>query len=146
MNYKARVNFLSMLIGSVLVAAPPHTDIQREVLELYRVRRVWPNTRRRLLQILHGTRALDTTLRTVLVYHGCLGTAKSLGQYLVKLETHSATTIAQLSSPERKRFQSSIVKRRNRYMHESGAFPANDTEIDTLLSEMQACLHTVLLL
>lgn len=37
-------------------------------------------------------------------------------------------------------FQSRIVNVRNRYMHEAGAFPASQSEISALLSDMDACL------
>jgi hypothetical protein len=42
-----------------------------------------------------------------------------------------------------RRNQASIVDVRNVYMHEAGAFPAIDSKVQVLVSEMHACLAAV---
>jgi len=126
--------------------APIHTLIDTEFNEVHRARWVRIRDRRRLLQVLHSTRALDSSLKTFLNYHNC-PQGNSLGGYLWSLTRHqSATLRTRLSGTARHHFQQEIVDKRNRYMHEAGSYPGNAAEVENLLSEMQDCIATVVAL
>jgi hypothetical protein len=133
---------------SYLAADPSLPNIQSEFAEVYAVRRVRRATRRRILEVLHSTRALDTTLRAFVGYHGCRSPGKplptSLGQYLYALRDHTVAGLSRFTEAHRRHFTLTISNPRNRYMHEAGAFPTADLDIQTLLSEMDACLAAVL--
>lgn len=142
---KQRVQFMQSLVaGSPVSSTPKHSDIQAEFDEVLLVRRVLKQSRKRLLQVLHSTRALDSTLKEFTALHGCLPHPPSLGRYLYELRDGNCTSLGQISERERHRYQTKIVNLRNTYMHEAGLMPANDSEILTLLAEMQACLQRVL--
>lgn len=91
-----------------------------------------------LLAVLHTTRTMDTTLSELLAAKGWKGPqSHSLGSYLHDLATNNA-----LNAGERNHYQSVVVKKRNKYMHEAGAMPQKK-EADLILSEMQTCLYLV---
>lgn len=139
---KKRIKAIQALVAGSVVASAPIlcSAIQNELSEVYRVDRVKPLQRRRLLQVLHSTRALDSFLGQFTDHHGCRGNSGSLGQYLQQLTNHRVRGIRQLNQAKRTHFQRNIVDKRNKYMHEAGAFPTNDGEIIRLLAEMQNCL------
>ena len=112
------------------------------VFECARVRRL---DRRWLLQIIHASRALDTTLAQFTSLNGRRGNG-TLGGYLVWLRHDLRPAHRRLPEPERRIFQNAIVNVRNRYMHQAGALPANVVEVTDLLDEMDACLSRVLAL
>ena len=147
--YKARVRTLQALVmgTSCLATHTKLQNIQSEFNEVYAVRKVRRGTRRRILEVLHSTRALDTALGAFVGYYGCrvpgCSAPRSLGQYLKALRHHSVAGLRQLTKTDQKRFQSGIVDLRNQYMHEAGAFPAADAEIQVLLAEMHTCLTVV---
>ena len=145
--YRRRVETIRALVAGSVVArnAPMYGLIDQELQEVYNVVRVPQLHRRRLLQVLHTTRSLDSGLAEFVRYHQLPHPGRSLGQYLTALSRNNAhTLLAPLPGGARARYQVSIVNVRNRYMHEAGAFPATDGEIMTLLSEMDACLVQVL--
>jgi hypothetical protein len=147
-HHRRRIRTIQAIIaGSPAIVNDPLYDvIIREFDEVYCARRVRIRDRRRLLQVLHSTRALDTCLRVFIDFHNC-PSARSLGGYLRSLQNHRSPTLrGRLSHPERHRFQNSITNNRNRYMHEAGAYPTDDNEVAQLLSEMQDCLLIVLAL
>ena len=131
-----------------LAAHPWQPAIQDEFNEVHLVRRVRRDARRRLLEVLHSTRALDTTLAVFVGHHNChsprhRNAPNSLGGYLYALRDHSVPGLQRIAEPHRANFQQQIVAIRNRYMHEAGSMPTNDTDIQSLLSEMHACLALV---
>jgi hypothetical protein len=134
----------TLLVGSALSTSPSFAVINSEFAEVIRTKRVRQNRRRQLLGILHSTRALDSALKAFTTLHSITVHTSSLGGYLRALEIHTRPGMSQLPNAQRRQFQSNIVNVRNRYMHEAGAYPANDAEIQTLLSEMDNCLITIL--
>jgi len=134
----------SLVAGSPVSGTAKHGDIQREFDEVLLARRVIKRSRKRLLQVLHSTRALDSTLKEFTDLHGCLPNPPSLGSYLYALKDGSCAAIARISAVERRHYQASIVKPRNEYMHEAGRTPTDDPEVLALLAEMEACLQRVL--
>jgi hypothetical protein len=152
--HRSRIRTLQAVIAGVpcLNAHPKHAAIQQELADVHRVRRIRQAARRRLLEVLYGTRALDTTLAAFVGHHGCLpkpkghkpaSPPKSLGGYLYALEQHQVVGLSQLTKAQRHRFQTNIASTRNRYMHEAAAVPTSDIEVQVLLSEMEACLVAV---
>ena len=147
-GHRRRVRTLQALVGSIPCVAlhPSGTAIQVEFSEVHRARRVRKAERRRLLEVLHSTRALDSTLSVFVSHHGCSTggrSARSLGAYLRALESHAVPTLGRLPSALRWHFQSTIADPRNKYMHEAGAAPATDGDLVALLSEMHSCLAAV---
>ena len=142
---KRRVRFIQSLVaGSPVSGTRKHADIQAEFDEVLLARRVLKRSRKRLLQVLHSTRALDSTLKEFTDLHGCPPGPSSLGSYLHKLKSGKCASPGRISEQERDHYQAEIVDLRNRYMHEAGLMPANDSEVLTLLAEMEACLQRVL--
>ncbi len=147
-GHTSRVRTMQALVASLGVLASGQSvgTVQTELGEISRTRRVRAGARRRLLQVIHASRALDTLLKEFVRYHGCnprKGTPNSLGSYLVALEEHSVTGLGNLHRNQRKRFQRVIVDPRNKYTHEAGATPATDAELAMFLSEIDACLAAV---
>ena len=142
---KRRIRFMQSLVaGSPVSGTVKHADIQAEFEEVLFARRVLKRSRKRLLQVLHSTRALDSTLKEFTKLNGCLPKSPSLGSYLHALKSGKCTSLRRISKRERYHYQTQIVQLRNEYMHEAGLMPANDSEVLTLLSEMEACLQRVL--
>lgn len=119
-----------------------------ELDEVLHVRSTPRLARRHLLQVLHATRALDTTLRAFLQHHGMLTKdLTGLGKYLHHLEKQTTNpTLGKLTETERKQFIEEIVRVRNHYLHGAGRFPADDVEVAKLLAAMDACLARVVAL
>jgi hypothetical protein len=147
--HKTRVRALQALVAGMpcFVGHGQTATVLAEFNEVYAVRKIRRSTRRRLLEVLHSTRALDTLLAAFITHHGCL-TKKStkpvsLGGYLYALRDHSIGGLSKLSEPHRNHFQVNIVKVRNKYMHEAGATPNADAEIQVLLGEMHTCIAIV---
>jgi len=137
-GHKARVSALQTVVaGSPL----PPNDVQRittELTQVYTAGRVRLVGRRLLLQVLHSTRALDSTLAALILAAGGQGPT-SLGNSLNHLRQVGLNG-NRLTETLRIRYQNGIVRPRNVYMHQAGAYPANTTEVGQLLADMQACL------
>lgn len=144
--HQRRINAIkAILAGSVIATKPEHSIIESEFDEVWQVRRIPKLTRRRLLQVLHSTRALDTALQIFLDHHMITIARPSLGAYLEALVGHTSLSLARrLPRHDRQHFQRNIVRVRNRYMHRAGDFPGADHEVLTLISEMEACLVQIL--
>jgi hypothetical protein len=141
-GYRSRVTALQALVAGSRIPAVTAGAVLAELNEVAtsgRVRRLY---RRLLLQVLHGTRALDSALVALIVVTG--GAAPtSLGNALVYLQ-RTGLNGNRLPEPLRRRYQRDIVAVRNLYMHQAGAFPATVGEVAQLLDDMQACLADAL--
>jgi hypothetical protein len=154
-DHKSRVTTIqAILTGTPVSNAPNYTVIRGELNDVMSAKRIADVKRRQLLQVLHSTRALDSALSAFIGQRWSSlmppvppNPRRSLGGYLVWLSTHTETgRIARLPIASQSRYQRTIVDIRNRYMHEAGATPRNDAEIDRLLSEMQLCISQVVAL
>jgi hypothetical protein len=143
-GHRKRIATLQALVVGTPALAPVANVVLPELSEVYSSRKVQHGNRKRLLQVLHSTRALDSSLSQFTSYHQCRGRARSLGQYLRCLVNHASPTL-RYSLPDllRRRYQAAIVDRRNDYMHRAGAFPMTDGEVAQLLSNMDDCLSIV---
>jgi hypothetical protein len=146
-GYHKRVAALTALVAGSRVLGAVLGVVSAEFREVVRVKRVGSIMRRRLLQVLHSTRALDTALAEFTAGHHCQGRARSLNQYLKELTRHSSASLRrQLTISEHGRFKASIANIRNQYMHRAGTFPPTDAEVASLLVEMDDCLALVIAL
>jgi hypothetical protein len=149
-GHKARITTLQALVAGA-PAVSSAAKVINELAEVHFVRKVRNDRRRRLLEIVHSVRALDTTLRDFVTHHKCIPKGqsqipKSLGGYLFALRQHNNSSLGQITEAQRQHFQQSIVSKRNTYMHEAAMFPVNDQVANVLLADMQFCLATVLAL
>lgn len=140
--YKRRISAMQALVAGTAVAGNPVmlTTINSEFDEVKRVQQTMPLQRRRLLQVLHSTRALDSFLKSFTDSFGIRGTAHSLNEYLIRLENHNNPRVGRLTNGRASYYKVRIANVRNTYMHEAGAFPSSEPEIQTLLSNMHTCL------
>jgi hypothetical protein len=150
-GHKTRVRTIQALLAGChsIALSPAYPIIHSEFQEVHAVRRIRRDFRRRLLEVLHSARGLDTVLKTVVVTNGCTSGTKRLtgmGSYLYALRDHSVSGLGRITEANRLIYQNNIVKKRNTYLHEAGAFPVTDTEVNILLSEMHACISTVVAL
>jgi hypothetical protein len=141
-----------VIAASLLGNTIPCQKVLKEFEEVKRVDSMAIEEKtRRLLQILHSTRALDSTLAAFINNYGYTDPSdpskkvKSLYGYLhlICFGNPATANIRRLKESDLKKYQQEIVHERNRYMHEADAFPRDDLEILLLLSEMNECLAKV---
>lgn len=136
-----------MLVRAAADLSPIHGVVANEYGESERCSGIRPQSRANLLQILHLTRALDTTLAEIAAVverrtgRHLARNQKSLGGYLRFLVVPQAGR-AGLPAGRAATFQLRIVKVRNKYMHEAGTSPSA-LELNALRGEMQACVSEV---
>ena len=147
-----RIETLQVIAASLLGNTIPCQKVLKEFEEVKRVDSMAIEEKiRRLLQILHSTRALDSTLAAFIEKYDYTYPSysrkkvKSLYGYLdlICFGNPATANIRRLKESDLKNYQQKIVNERNRYMHEADAFPINDLEILLLLSEMNECLAKV---
>jgi hypothetical protein len=120
--------------------------IKAEFRQVIEVDSVTPPRRRNILKVLHSTRALDTTLKGFLDYYAIRNGEHSIGQYLVKLNNHPHTSLDKISRTEKDKYQLSIATKRNVHLHQADSYPANESEVNEIISEMQALMSRVVAL
>ena len=151
-GHKTRIRTIQTLLAGcpALSTALAQSIIQGEFNEVYAVRRIRRDSRRRLLEVLHSARGLDTMLKTFVHHHGCSSprkpAPKAMGAYLFALRDHSIAGLGKITETDRNYFQSRIVNTRNTYLHEAGAFPLNDNDVNILLADMHFCIAKVIAL
>lgn len=138
----------TLLAGSLVgqLAAPEYTDVLGELNEVLRVGGVKEAKRRRLLEVFHLSRSVDTSLRAFLDAHGWpVALLHGIGDYLLELQrqAHHHPGIGRLPAPSRQRYQQSIADVRNRYLHTANSYPPADIHSQTLVAEIQACIAEV---
>lgn len=140
MSTKNRIDTVRLLVSThpTLKTSPKLNDIVGELNRVVASEKT-PKHNGWLLKLLHTTRALDTTLREVLIFKGWANAnSYSLGGYLMSLRNHTI-----IDQSEYLAWKNSIVNPRNKYMHSAGAMP-NQLESNAVLSEMEACLTVIL--
>lgn len=123
--------------------SPEFRSITNELNELYSVRHVRERRRRWLLEVLHTTRTLDTTLMVFTKHYNCQVGVPSLGGYLNALTNHSHPHFRRLATHHHARYKNGLVKKRNHYMHVAAAYPTGNNEVDWIIGEMHNCLVNV---
>lgn len=147
-GHKARIDGIRAMIAGCHAIHSSHKNslINNEWMELKNLANITHIPRRHLLSVLHSTRALDDTLKAFVDHHKL--SAKKYGTLGSSLKFLEAAPVGKFSAPFtlRTHFQSTIVDVRNKYMHQAGAYPANEREIRTLISEMEHCVSVVVAL
>ncbi len=146
LNSKRIQTLKALIVGSAISGNPMCAKILEEFNQVENVTKVNPKPRRLLLQLLHSTRALDSSLDVFTGSYGIPVRRRSLGNYLIALRDHAQPSLRTLSPNQVTRFMKAIVDKRNKYLHEAGAFPRIPTEIDGILGEMESCLSQVVAL
>ena len=134
-----RIATLRVLVGShrSLVHSSKRNNIVGELNRIIATNKL-PKNSGELLAVLYATRALDTALSEILAYKRWSPKSPALGDFLIELRNKGC-----LTETQRDGYQKSIVKKRNKYMHEAGAMPDN-LETDKILNEMYACMSAVI--
>lgn len=151
-GHKARIRTIKALLAGCpcISASAAKLDIHNEFDEVHAVRKMRRASRRRRLEVLHSARGLDTMLKTFVEHHGCIspgkGPPKSMGPYLFALRDHSIASLGNITETHRNAFQTQVVTKRNTYLHEAGAFPPTDHDVNVLLADMDTCIATVVAL
>lgn len=136
MTWKRRADTMRALVrGSAIGGTASCTVILEELNGVYHATKLHDQKRKHLLQVLHGCRALDGTLKELIFVMKIPHGGHTMGSYLKSLA--AATKI---SHKEQHEYYNKIVKLRNRYMHEAGAFPKSEADVTMLLSNIEASL------
>jgi len=136
----------AMLYANPISAHSHFPRIMSEFDEIKNARWVLRTNRRHLLQIIHSSRGVDSTLKTFIQFHQLSTNSNNLGSNLFTLRDHSSLSIGRITESQRSHFQRNIVRIRNRFMHEAGAFPSSENEVRSLISEIQFCISIVVTL
>ncbi len=142
---RRRVQALQALIaGSIINGQPEFLAIQSEFQAVYDRRGVRNLNGRRLLQVLHAFRALDSSLQALLVADG-QSRSTSIGGTLNQLTSHGVNrTGLKLTGPLRAQHQKNVADVRNAYLHSAGLFPASGGEVSDILHRLESCLQDVI--
>ncbi len=147
--HKSRIRTLQALIAGAhcIANSSIYPILFDEIKEIYLVRKVRKCGRRRLMEMLHSFRMLDTMLKTFVQHHGCRSGSSvphAMGPYLRALQQHNNPTLGNLTAAQVSHYQANIINKRNLYLHEAGAFPVNDHEVSIMISEIHSCMVIVL--
>ncbi|WP_145924236.1 MULTISPECIES: hypothetical protein [unclassified Rhizobium] len=118
-------------------------QVDEELGELGRCNKMQPPNRQRLLQVIHATRALDSCLNAVLTHHA-LTPKHGIGKMLHQLPSLHPSLRGHLPYSTVVAYVSAIAMPRNRYAHRAGSFPNSTHEVDKIISEVHACLASIL--
>jgi hypothetical protein len=114
-----------------------------ELEEIRRGAGVQPLRRRRLLGILHLSRCLETSLRSVVETNSITlaRDKRNMGGYLNALANTSPSL---LSHSVKEDCIKRVKNLRNKVAHGAGAYPANDQLLDAAIQSAHSCLTMVL--
>jgi len=140
-DQKNRINTIVALLNSNPNLSNGNLNkVKAELHQVIDVHSISPTRRRNLMKVLHSTRALDSTLNAFVSFHHIKNSAHSIGQYLTQLTNHNLQNLTTLSTSERSRYQRSIANLRNTHLHTADSYPANEHEVNTIISEMHALI------
>lgn len=123
--------------------------VAQEFTELLQVGPLKPDDRRRLLEVVHSCRALESTLDILLVHFGIVipDKQKSLGSFLSHFNSAAVVGPGKLTDKidgaSKLRYQDLVNRVRNNMMHRAGAYPASEKELDGFLSVLNAWLFHI---
>ncbi len=118
-------------------------QIEAELEELSNCNRIGPERRKRLLQVLHSTRALDSTLGKLISHYGQVPET-SLGPRLSQLKNLPSGQRGHLSHATIDAFRRAICSKRNKFVHTANAYPTSSNEVDGLVGDIQSVLTALL--
>ncbi len=139
-----RINTIIAIINSNPCLNNANTNkLKTEFRQVLLVDAITPPKRKHILKILHSTRALDSTLKAILDHHLVRNGKYSIGQYITQFSIHTLPTLGKLSPSEKAKYQREIADIRNTHLHNADSYPKNDSEVNQLISEMQALITRV---
>lgn len=129
--------------GSSRFGANHHIDaVADELTEFINCNRIQPARRRRLLQFLHTSRALETALMSVCQERGLPPSPKpSMKAYLNQLTNCVPPALPQALKDH---CVTRVADVRNRLAHGAGAYPAGDLQLNSGFDAARACLALLL--
>lgn len=135
-------------IIAILNSSPSLTNanlnkLKLEFKQVVEVDSITPPKRKNILKILHSTRALDSTLKSILDYYYIRGNNHSLGNYIYQFAGHRHPVLGKISASERDKYIREISNVRNNHLHNADSYPRNESEVFQLISEMQALITRV---
>jgi hypothetical protein len=131
------------------IPAADSARIAAEFQELQNVSKVTPDPRRRILEILHATRALDSTMDEIFTAIGepIPTKEKALGKYLNKLNSHTVVGpnkfATRLDEPSKLRYKTFVADVRNQMMHRAGEYPVSEKALEGFLAVVNEWLGHV---
>lgn len=134
---------ISIVVSHPISATANIAALEAEYRQVIDVAILTPPQRKHILQILHSTRALDSTLRAILDHYSIRGDADALGKYLYKFRDHRNRHISNICDATRMHYQTTIVQIRNLHLHNAGSYPNNDLDVYALIGEMNALLALI---
>lgn len=133
-----RIATVQALVVGCAGLASVSAQVVDEFEEVYRARLVRRRNRRWLLQVLHASRAADSAVGAFLGAGGITPVPNSLGPRLDKLAIPGVhgnrMPVSEVAS-----YKKGFVAKRNRYVHEAGAYPT-EVEAATQLADIDTCL------
>lgn len=143
-NQQDRINTIVALLNSnTAITRANFRILKGEFEQVIAVNSITPMTRKNLMKVLHSTRGLDTTLKSIVSHHH-LGTVHSLGPLIDKFYNHTHTTFGRMFQTECNRYKRSIADIRNAHLHSAGSYPRTEGDVSNLISEMESLLTRVL--
>ncbi|TCC99983.1 hypothetical protein [Pedobacter psychroterrae] len=141
-HQKHKINtILTILSNNPTLTTGRYPDIVEELKEALRVDRLNPTRRKNLMKVLHSMRALDSTLRAFLDYHGLRSDQHSIGDYIKRLYSHQGgALVGRLSAAEKETYLRNIADKRNKYLHSANRYPTGEMEVNDLIAEAHALI------
>lgn len=138
------LQLLSMCKGNVPLTAKAE-EVEREFNRVSAVDAMVSDQHQLMLnKVLHSTRAMDTGMRTFLELFGAMPNGQySMGAFLAQLRKGKNGCFGRLNGFLSDRIQSSVVDKRNRFLHAAGQYPTK-AEADKLVGDVESYLQTIL--
>ena len=133
----------AIVAGTAWLPVDDRAAINREFNEIVGVERVHPLERRRLLQVLHASRAFNSFLLETVRLQKPATTLHAIGQLLDEMAKLPSGSRGHLNPKDCDRYKRKIRDPRNRVMHSARALP-NPIEVYGLLGEVATCVSDVL--
>jgi hypothetical protein len=133
----------AIVAGTAWLPVDDRAAINREFNEIIGVERVQSLDRRRLLQVLHASRAFNSFLLETVRQQDPTTTSNTIGQLLDEMAKLPSGSRGHLNPRECDRYKRKIRDPRNRVMHSARALPG-PAEVFALLAEVATCITDVL--
>lgn len=97
-----------------------------------------------LNKVLHSTRAMDTSMRTILELFNAMPRKQySMGSYIAQFQKGKDKCFGKLNGSLAYRIQTSVVEKRNKYLHAAGQYPTKQ-EAEQIVNDVESYLQTIL--
>jgi hypothetical protein len=144
-NIEKRVRTLQLIVDSSTAFQDPAAKaaVLDELNEIRRGVSIQPIRRRRLLNILHLARSLETSLRAVVDTNSINLSRRdrNMGGYLIAL---TGTTPPLLSHGVKDDCIKRVGNLRNKIAHGAGSYPHNDQLLDAAMQSAHTCIAMIL--